>query len=187
MTQGNQTRFGTITRYGYELDSPRLQVFMGANPQLKPSNTIPCCASALLRPGFPERCLDCLDGLREFRGAGRPGSRLGSIMTWPVADHPTFWLDRRTDRRIYLAHLHCPDRDCPCVDNASKSLNERGIFATDFGFFRSWHQPELDLRLVAWHPKIVSLNSNYEPAPSGPRLRAEPLAATPADLPNRSD
>ena len=187
LTSRSQTGSGDITFYGYKPNNPRLQAFMRANPQLKPTRVVPCCANALLRTGRPRRCLDCLNGLREFRGAGRPGARLGSIKGWPVADHATFWLDQPTNHRIYVAHLHCPDRDCPCIDNTSKSLNGCGIFVTDFGFFRSWHQPELDLRLVAWHPLVVSLNSGYEPPASSPRLRAEPLTATSAEWPSRPD
>lgn len=182
MTIRRHAPSGNITFYGYELDNPRLKAFLAANPQLKPSKTVPCCADALLRAGRPRRCLNCLTGLREFRAAGRPGARFSST-TWPVADHATFWLDELTNRRLYVAHLHCPDRDCPCVDNASESLFVRGICATDFGFFRSWHQPELDLRLVAWHPLGVTLNSEYDPVPHGPRLRSEPLIATGAKWP----
>ena len=187
LSSSSHTRSRRITFYGYELDNPRLRVFMEANSGLKPTNVFPCCGNALLRPGRPRRCSDWPNDLREFEGAGRPGPRLGSLIDWPVADHATFWFDEQTNRRVYVAHLHCPDRDCPCIDNASKSLNKLGIFATDFGFFRSWHEPELDLRLVAWHPSDVTLNSTYEPPASGPRLRREALRATSAKWPNRTD
>ena len=159
LTSSSHTRSGSITRYGYKLSNPRLQAFMEANPQLKSTHVVPCCANALLRTGLPRRCSDCLDGLLEFRGVGSPGARLAPIGAWPVADHATFWLDEHTNRRVYVAHLHCPNLDCPCIDNASKSLNGLGIFATDFGFSRSWNEDEVDLRLVAWHPFGVTLNS----------------------------